>query len=183
MSDLNTPHTKVAEYTQAIMDLGATVCKRSNPDCSNCPLQNDCQAFIFNVVNTYPHKRKKKALPVKTATFLLLKNEHGGIYLTQRPPSGIWGGLWCLPELHQDKKATWDIEHLDADILFDEAMPVIRHTFSHYHLDFTVIPATVEGNHSTGIMESAPAVWYNPAQPGQLGLAAPIKKIIHKTEV
>ena len=183
LSDQHTPSTKIAEYTQAIMDLGATICKRSKPVCQNCPISGDCQALLLDKVNTYPHKRKKTTLPVKTTTFLLLKNEQGEIYLTQRPPTGIWGGLWCLPELRQNSNNKWNIEHLPVDILTDEALPVIRHTFSHYHLDFTVIPATVEGNHSSGIMESTPTVWYNPAQPSQLGLAAPIKKIIHATEV
>ena len=102
LSDENTPSTNAAEYTQAIMDLGATVCKRSKPDCSICPLQNDCLALLSDEVNSYPRKRIKKELPVKTTTFLLLRNERGEIYLTQRPPAGSWGGLWCLPELNQN---------------------------------------------------------------------------------
>jgi len=183
LSDANTPADNAAEYTQAIMDLGATICKRSKPDCAICPVNDNCQAFILDVVNTYPQKKIKKKLPVKTATFLLLRNEQEEIYLTQRPPSGIWGGLWCLPELRQDTEKMWDLDYLPANISTAKPMPVIRHSFSHYHLDFTVIPAKVKGNHSTGIMESKPTVWYNPANPSQLGLAAPIKKIIHKVEV
>ena len=183
LSDQNTPSEKIAEYTQAIMDLGATICKRSNPDCPDCPIQSDCQALQYDKVNTYPHKRQKQTLPIKTATFLLLKNEQGEIYLIKIPPTGIWGGLWCLPELRRDLKNKWDIKHLSANIHTDEATQVIRHSFSHYHLDFTVIPATVEGDHSAGIMESTPTVWYNPAHPSQLGLAAPMKKIIPEREV
>jgi A/G-specific adenine glycosylase len=182
LSDENTPSRNAAEYTQAIMDLGATVCKRSKPDCSICPLQDDCLALLSDEVNTYPHKRKKKELPVKTTTFLLLRNERGEIYLTQRPPAGIWGGLWCLPELDQDAAKQWDIEYLPADICTGMPRSSVRHTFSHYHLDFTVIPAKVKGNHHKGVMERTPAVWYNPANPSQLGLAAPIKKIIHSKE-
>ena len=183
LSDANTPTEKTAEYTQAIMDLGATICKRNKPDCPICPVNDKCQSFLLGVVNTYPHKRKKKKLPVKTTTFLLLSNEQEEIFLTQRPPTGIWGGLWCLPELLNCSEGKWNLENLPADISTEKPMPVVRHTFSHYHLDFTVIPATLKGNHSTGIMESNPTVWYNPAHPSQLGLAAPIKKIIHKTEV
>ena len=184
LSDKITPYDNTAKYTQAIMDLGATVCKRSSPDCPACPLRNDCQALLSNEVNNYPHKRKKKELPVKTATFLLLRNGRGEIYLIQRPPAGIWGSLWCLPELIKyDEKKQWDIPYLPADICADKAMPSVRHTFSHYHLDFTVIPAKLEGDHNRVIMESKPAVWYNPANPSRLGLAAPIKKIIHSTEV
>mgnify|MGYP001827204100 CR=1 FL=1 len=183
LSDENTPEKEIAEYTQAIMDLGATICTRSKPDCTNCPLQNNCQARLTDQIHACPGKRPKKVMPVKTATFLMLKNKHDEIYLTQRPPSGIWGGLWCLPELKHDSAASWDHDQSQLDIDPGPALPVIRHTFSHYHLDFTVIPAMVKGNQSVGIMESAPAVWYNPDNPPELGLAAPIKKLIHSKEV
>ncbi|MEA1890183.1 MAG: A/G-specific adenine glycosylase [Pseudomonadota bacterium] len=183
LSEALTPSKDVAEYTQAIMDLGATLCTRNHPRCTDCPIHEDCQAWLYNKVGTYPHKRPKKEMPVKIATFLLVRNPRGEIYLTQRPPSGIWGGLWCLPELQHEADMERHIENFPAEIETGQALPVVRHTFSHYHLDFTVIPATVKGNHADRIMETAPAVWYNPAQPAELGLAAPIKKIIHETEV
>ncbi len=183
LSDQNTPSSNVSDYTQAIMDLGATVCTRSKPACDRCPLQNACQSYLHDEAGRYPHKRPKKALPVKSTTFLLVKNNQGEIYLTQRPPSGIWGGLWCLPELQTEADASEYIKDLLADIETESPLPVTRHTFSHYHLDLTVIPATVKGNHQTEIRETAPAIWYNPAKPAELGLAAPIKKLIHGTEV
>ena len=183
LSEDLTPSTRVAEYTQAIMDLGATVCTRSHPHCTGCPIHEDCQARLSSEVNAYPHKRPKKTLPVKAATFLLVRNNQGEIYLTQRPASGIWGGLWCLPELHHETETEWRIKNFPAGIATEQPLPVVRHTFSHYHLDFTVIPATVKGNHQAGIRETASAIWYNPAKPAKLGLAAPIKKIIHETEV
>jgi A/G-specific adenine glycosylase len=183
LSDKNTPSKNVAEYTQAIMDLGATICKRSNPNCPACPINNTCQACLKNVVHTYPHKKIRKKLPVKTTTFLLLRNENDEIYLTQRPPAGIWGSLWCLPELGQNSNPVVGTGDLPAYNTVGTPTSIIRHTFSHYHLDFTVISATVQGNKNSGVMESLPAVWYNPDNPSQLGLAAPIKKIIHSTEV
>jgi A/G-specific adenine glycosylase len=183
LSDKNTPSKNVAEYTQAIMDLGATVCKRSNPLCPDCPINNACQAHLSDTVNTYPHKKIRKKLPVKTTTFLLLRNKKDEIYLTQRPPAGIWGSLWCLPELSHNSNPVVGSEDLPAYIKTGSPTSVIRHTFSHYHLDFTVIPAELKGKHDRGVMESMPAVWYNPDNPSQLGLAAPIKKIIHSTEV
>jgi len=186
LSDENTPARNVADYTRAIMDLGATVCKRSKAACSQCPLQSACQSFHNDEVNIYPHKRPKKTLPVKETTFLLVRNKQGEIYLTQRPPSGIWGGLWCLPELQPETETTdteWRMKNFPADIATEPPLPVVRHTFSHFHLDFTVIPATVKGNHPARISETAPAIWYNPAKPAELGLAAPIKKLIHGTGV
>ena len=183
LSDKNTPEKNVADYTQAIMDLGATVCKRSNPDCATCPLNTSCQARLNDAVIAYPHKKIRKILPVKSTEFLLLKNTRGEIYLTQRPPAGIWGGLWCLPEINQDSKPETGHAGLPGYIHTGEATSIIRHTFSHYHLDFKVIPAEVKGKHESAVMECTAAVWYNPDNPGQLGLAAPIKKIIHSTEV
>ena len=182
LSEQNTPSKNVADYTQAIMDLGATVCTRSKAACDRCPLNESCQSFNNNEVSLYPQKRPKKTLPVKTSTFLLVKNKRGEIYLTQRPPSGIWGSLWCLPEVQHKTGEEWPMKNFPADIETEQPMPVIRHTFSHYHLDFTVIPATLRGNQQTGIRETSPSIWYNPAEPAELGLAAPIKKIIHGIE-
>jgi A/G-specific adenine glycosylase len=183
LSDKTTPENNAADYTQAIMDLGATVCKRSKPGCLICPVNKSCQAYADNVVNTYPHKKPRKTLPVKSTKFLLLKNKKGEIYLTRRPPAGIWGGLWCLPEINQDSNIHDSLKNLPAYIESGDPTSVIRHTFSHYHLDFTVIPAKVKGKHRSAVMESTPAVWYNPDEPSQLGLATPIKKIIHSTEL
>jgi A/G-specific adenine glycosylase len=183
LSDKTTPAENSAEYTQAIMDLGATVCKRSKPDCSTCPVNESCQAFLTGEVNTYPHKKERKTLPIKSTIFLLLKNAKGEIFLTQRPPSGIWGGLWCLPEISQDSGPEAVIDSLPAYTKGGNPTAVTRHTFSHYHLDFTVIPAEVKGEQYNAVMEASSTVWYNPDKPSQLGLAAPIKKIIHSLEV
>ena len=165
------------------MDLGATVCKRSKPDCPTCPVNESCQALLTGEVNTYPHKKERKTLPIRSTNFLLLKNNKGEIYLTQRPPAGIWGGLWCLPEISQDSDPETDLDCLPAYTKSGKPTAVTRHTFSHYHLDFTVIPAMVKGEQDNAVMEATPAVWYNPDNPSKLGLAAPIKKIIHSHEV
>ncbi len=178
-----TPVSRVAEYTQAIMDLGATLCTRSRPQCTECPIKSDCKAYLSDVVNAYPHKRAKKVLPVKTTSFLLIRNDQGEVYLTQRPPSGIWGGLWCLPEFQHETGTHSGLINFQADISEVQSLPSSRHTFSHYHLDFTVIPATLKGDQTNQIMETAPSVWYNPEKPAELGLAAPIKKILNKLEV
>ncbi|MCK5361301.1 MAG: A/G-specific adenine glycosylase [Gammaproteobacteria bacterium] len=183
LSDNITPTDNSAEYTQAIMDLGATVCKRSKPDCQTCPVNKSCQALLTDEVSTYPHKKARKTLPIKSTSFLLLKNKKGEVFLTQRPPTGIWGGLWCLPEISQDSEPETVHNSLPAYTNTGNPTAVTRHTFSHYHLDFTVIPAVVKGEHANTVMEATPAVWYNPDKPSQLGLAAPIKKIIHSHEV
>jgi len=183
LSENVTPADNSAEYTQAIMDLGATICKRSKPDCPACPVNESCQALLTGEVNTYPYKKERKTLPIKSTKFLLLKNNIGEIFLTQRPPAGIWGGLWCLPEISQGSDSETVLDCLPAYIKSGKPTAVTRHTFSHYHLDFTVIPAVVKGEQDNAVMEDAPAVWYNPDNPSKLGLAAPIKKILHSHEV
>jgi A/G-specific adenine glycosylase len=113
----------------------------------------------------------------------LLENPNNEIYLVQRPPAGIWGGLWCLPELTKNNAQEWELESLPVTQVAKEAYVTGRHTFSHFHLDYSIIRAKVESNQMDIIMEQAPAVWYNPANPPEVGLAAPIKKLLHSVEV
>ncbi|MPV85953.1 A/G-specific adenine glycosylase [Ostreibacterium oceani] len=92
-----TPNERCASYTQAMMDLGATVCTRTKPKCHQCPVQVDCQARIDGCVSEYPSKKTKKALPLKQVIFWLV-TDNTRVYLEKRPDTGIWGGLWGLPE-------------------------------------------------------------------------------------
>ena len=95
-----TPNSRYGDYTQAIMDLGAIICKHSKPLCEVCPVQNSCQALQQNKVNELPTRKPKKILPEKQTTLLLLYNQQNQIQLQQRPARGIWGGLWSLPEFN-----------------------------------------------------------------------------------
>jgi A/G-specific adenine glycosylase len=97
-----TPAQRVAQYTQAIMDLGATLCTRSRPACAICPLTADCQAHAANRQAEFPHRRPKKKLPVRETTFVMMCDQAGQVMLERRPPSGIWGGLWGFPECPDD---------------------------------------------------------------------------------
>lgn len=171
-----TPKKRVADYTQAIMDLGATLCTRSKPDCVNCPFRSDCQGYATGEPTLFPHRKAKKEKPVKESCFLLLENRDGDILLEKRPATGIWGGLWALPEC----ETTSDIDHIAArygcEVLDWEASEPSRHTFSHYHLDYTPIHVEV---HSKGqIMEAGRQVWYNPRTELTLGTAAPVLKLL-----
>jgi len=176
-----TPKQKTAQYTQAIMDLGATICTRTQAKCTECPLHKHCQAYASNTVKQYPTPKPKKTIPVKSTIMLLLRDSDNHVFLQQRPPTGIWGGLWCLPEA--DCTATksalleWSNEQLHfnlENIIFDTP---VRHTFSHFHLDITPAYASVI-NESARIMEQADTVWYNTAKPDARGLAAPVKKLL-----
>lgn len=174
-----TPDQHLTEYTQAIMDLGATVCARK-PDCSVCPFSEHCVANQQGNMTDYPTPKKRKILPVKTTFMLVLKNSKGEILLHQRPSSGIWGGLWSLPEFNEstlDNLSTWCESELGLSIQRPEALSEFRHTFSHFHLDILPVIAqtNVLANH---VMEADNRVWYNTQQPETLGLPAPVVKIL-----
>jgi A/G-specific adenine glycosylase len=170
-----TPKKRIADYTQAIMDLGAMVCTRTKPNCNACPLSTHCVAHQQHTETKYPTSKPKKSLPIKTTIMLLIKNETGDFLLEKRPPTGIWGGLWGFPQCN----ATTDIKPWCAsneiDMKAQTALPEFRHTFSHYHLDIQPICITLK-NTLHNIMDAQQFVWYNHTQ--ALGLAAPVKKLL-----
>lgn len=172
-----TPVNRVADYTQAIMDLGATVCARK-PDCPVCPLSGGCQAFLAGNPTAYPPPKPRKALPVRQATLLLLHNDKGQLLLEQRPPVGIWGGLWSLPECPAEVSPhDFCREGLGLSIDTTEPGPSLRHTFSHFHLDITTFKARANPV-NCGVMDARPQVWYNTREPEKFGLPAPVKALL-----
>ena len=175
-----TPQQRAADYTQAIMDMGATVCTRSAPVCSDCPLQQTCAAYASHRVAELPTRRPGKQLPVRVTRMLLLTNEHGEILLEKRPPSGIWGGLWSLPEMELDEnieavcRGRWGYETDSA-----EDVPGLRHTFSHYHLDIT--PCRVKIRYAqTELREPGTQQWCDGDDITALALATPIAGLLRK---
>jgi A/G-specific adenine glycosylase len=173
-----TPRRDVADYTQAIMDLGATVCTRSRPQCPGCPLRSGCQAYHQGEPTRFPAPKPRRAMPVKQTVMLMLEDERGQILLEQRPPSGIWGSLWSLPECPpQTAIRQWCRRHLALDIGAPQPLPALRHTFSHFHLEIQPVRAHVEGQ-QPAVMESPPRVWYNTRQPDARGLPAPVKQLL-----
>jgi len=182
LAERHTPHKRVAHYTQAIMDLGATVCTRGGPDCPRCPLCASCRAHILGRVADFPAPRPRKVIPVRRTTMLLLSNPAGAILLQRRPPTGIWGGLWSLPEYADDTtdEATlhhWCRQRLGYEVDAVRHWPTFRHTFSHFHLDVTPVHGQVK-DASSGVMEGGATVWYNTRQPDARGLAAPVKRLL-----
>ena len=172
-----TPNERVADYTQAIMDLGATVCKRSKPACGICPLNSDCLAFKDDRIGELPTPKKKKALPEKRSLFIVVKNNQQ-LLLQKRPPAGIWGGLWSLPESEMDTNVIeFCRNELGLQVVEQEELPVIKHSFSHYHLYIT--PVLVQCEAVSGkIMEQKEWCWYHKDQSDALGLPAPVSAII-----
>ena len=179
LAETLTPTKQLTDYTQAIMDLGATVCARK-ATCSACPVTSLCLAYDQDNVAEYPTPKKRKTLPIKATKMLLLQNESGEVFLQQRPPSGIWGGLWSLPEYDENSDSNmkhWCEQKLGLIIGKTQTQAVFRHTFSHFHLDITPISIQVK-NLANRVMEDSNRVWYNTQQPESLGLPAPVLKIL-----
>jgi len=175
LADANTPEKDVHTYTQAIMDFGATLCKRSKPDCEHCPLSQECLALKNNRTQELPHGKPKTNKPTKQTFMLLVKNKHDEFLLEKNPPSGIWGGLWCPPQIASLNKEH-NIGGLTVQIL--DTLPVLKHTFSHYHLEITPVLSRVTES-AVNVAEAA-HMWYKPNSNHAVGLAAPVKKLLEK---
>ena len=176
-----TPEQRVADYTQAMMDLGATLCTRTKPNCPSCPLHSDCFACIEHKTAELPTSKPSRKQPVKQVYFLYLTDLENRTLLEQRPATGIWGGLWSLPEFDSIESAqTWCLNK-NIKIMSQRNLPVQRHTFSHYHLDYTPLRINTD-NPINFVMEANQAVWYKPEQIEALALAAPIKRLLQQTQ-
>ena len=176
----HTPKRRVAHYTQAIMDLGATLCTRARPSCDQCPAQSQCLSYQQRRVTEFPTPKPRGTLPIRSTQLLLVRDAAAAVLLTKRPPAGIWGGLWSLPECSVGTDiAEWCRHRLGLDIDEQRRWPVLRHTFSHFHLDIHPVLVRIAAP-ATAVMDDAESVWYNPQQPQQLGLAAPIQRLLNQ---
>lgn len=170
-----TPRRHVAAYTQAIMDLGATVCVRGQPRCSACPLAALCRARKCGRQHELPAVRSRAARAQRRVFMVVALDEKGGVLLEQRPASGVWGGLWCLPEFASAAQAQ-DFIHasLGAGARGVEALPALEHAFTHF--DLTIMPLLVRGAAADGVREKE--LWYNIREPARVGLPAPISTLL-----
>ena len=174
LADDYTPQERVADYTQAIMDLGATLCTRSSPECTACPVAGDCKARLADNVQEYPGRKPKKVKPLRATTMVIAVND-SAVYLERRPPAGIWGGLWSLPEV--DDVNDWCRQTLDQDAGAIEARDTLRHSFSHYDLDIHPVVVHVDAA-SRRVADSPDVAWYEPDEEPPGGMAAPVQQII-----
>jgi A/G-specific adenine glycosylase len=181
VAETYTPEKRIADYTQAMMDLGATLCTRSSPNCEHCPLVSDCIAHREGNQTNYPGKKPKKKLPVKSTFFLLIHNPQGEILLQQNPPAGLWGGLWVLPQIEAHNRLTEHCQAMGLKIIDHQILPAQRHTFSHFHLDYQPIRINASED-SSAVAEGRNQVWYNPQKPLSLGMPAPIKALLSNAQ-
>jgi A/G-specific adenine glycosylase len=179
VAEQHTPKKRTHHYSQAMMDMGAMICTRSKPKCEECPLQSQCFAYQHNRQADLPGKKPKKTLPVKE-TLMLVIRQGDDIYLQQRPLTGIWPGLWSFPEIDTGEDIdNFTINWLGHEEFERETLDGFRHTFSHYHLDIHIAHISVNKK-PLRVMEESQSLWYNIQQPANVGLAAPVSKILKK---
>ena len=176
LAEDRTPMRRTGAYTQAIMDLGATLCTRSKPDCVRCPVSVDCKAHAAETVAEYPGRKPKKEKPLRTTT-MLIANDTERVFLERRPEAGIWGGLWSLPELGDRTIEDWCREKFDVANAATEPWGTLRHSFSHYDLDIRPILVRVE-RPSSKVADGDDTTWYRLDEQPPGGMAAPVKKLI-----
>lgn len=180
LAEYYTPEKKIGAYTQAMMDLGALICTRTQPKCHQCPLQNHCLAFNTKNPVDFPSPKPSKKLPIRSLQMLILVNQQHEILLEKRPPLGIWGGLWSLPECpsHENAK-NFSKKHYFCETEKPKKQALLKHTFSHFQLLIEPISLRVK-KWTPPLMESERLVWYKVDQLGKKGLAAPVKKLIQQ---
>lgn len=178
LSEKCLPQKRNADYTQAIMDFGATLCTRSKPRCTECPLNKKCLAFIENRVAELPQKKPAKKIPTRHTVMLVLLNNQNEILLSRRPAKGVWSGMWSLPEISdlddaQPLLQQW-VKNTDSKNI---ALPEFQHTFSHYHL--MIKPycwRDLQARHR--IADTDSTRWQALNKLDAVGLPAPVKKLL-----
>jgi A/G-specific adenine glycosylase len=170
-------HADMAAYTQGLMDLGATVCRRGRPLCAECPLQLSCLARQQGREGELPTPRPKKAQPVRHA-MLLLAVYRGQVYLERRPPTGIWGGLLSLPECTDSSEAErWLARHGAGDLL--PAWPEVEHVFTHFRLIMTPQPIRLDVLRAEA-RDGTSGDWVALADAGDAGVPAPVRRLLSR---
>ena len=166
----------IATYTQALMDMGATLCTRSKPKCMTCPVQSDCAALQSNRVTELPAPRARKTVPEKHATFLMLL--HGNdILLEKRPPSGIWGGLWCTPQIDDGHGVLADYLQRGGMVVHERTeLAEFTHTFTHFKLHITPVLLRVEQRPLQ--VQQADSIWMDVGEALQGAIPTPVRKML-----
>ena len=168
---------EISTYTQALMDLGATLCTRSKPKCVECPVQTDCVALQSGRVSELPTPRPRKAVPERHSTFLLLM--HGNdILLEKRPSSGIWGGLWCPPQFDDEGAARdWFVRN-GMDASDGERLEKFIHTFTHFKLHIT--PLKIQLARKPLRAEQPESVWLDVGEALRAAIPTPVRAVLNK---
>ena len=170
------PDQEMIAYTQGLMDLGATICTRNKPKCELCPLNVHCMALAKNQTKALPTPKPRKAIPQKQTTMLLLLNGNE-VMLEKRPPNGIWGGLWSLPEISmQEIPSEVAMQRFGLEVESDEPLPSILHTFTHFKLE--ILPQPLQVIHRSLQAIRPNTIWLNIEDAIGAALPTPVRNIL-----
>ncbi|MGB0211402.1 A/G-specific adenine glycosylase [Algiphilus sp.] len=178
-ADARLPDTRMADYTQAIMDLGASVCSARRPGCAQCPVGDDCRARIEERVAELPTPRPRRDRPERHAHLLLIQRGDGRIWLQRRPPAGIWGGLWAPPIVERADEAALHDLGVTADT--DTPPAAVTHGFTHFIWHLQPLWCTPVA-HPTPLLREPEGAWHTMGSARALGLPAPIRRLLHSLE-
>lgn len=174
------PEARLADWTQAQMDFGATLCTRASPACAICPLQDVCVARREGRIAELPAAKPGKALPQRETQMLIAEDPDGRVLLWRRPPTGIWASLWSLPQHENLEEAqAWFQRHLDGDFASARALPALDHGFTHFRLRIHPRLIAVNGPHAA-IGDNADLRWTSRAELAAIGLPAPVRKLLQE---
>ena len=170
------PARSVERYTQALMDLGASLCTRKRPACASCPVQKSCEARLLGKVDKYPQPRPRKARPEKNTSVLLLLRS-GEVLLEKRPPAGLWGGLWCLPEMPPGADPTgYCSRRFGAKLADAEHLPLLRHNFTHFTL--IIAPLICRLKSASPCAAELGQIWLSLEEADKAAVPAPVRKLL-----
>lgn len=170
------PEQDMVAYTQGLMDLGATICTRSKPKCELCPLKTSCKALAENKTKTLPTPKPKKFIPQKQTTMLLILDGNE-VMLEKRPPSGIWGGLWSLPEMSmQDIASEVALRRFGLEVEAEEPLTSIQHVFTHFKLE--ILPQPLQVTHRPPQANMPNTIWLGIQDAIGAALPTPVRNIL-----
>jgi A/G-specific adenine glycosylase len=180
-ADACTPRQEVAAYTQGIMDLGATVCTRTRPACTLCPMNTGCVAALEGRQMELPGRKLRRDRPSREATLLIAQigsNGSTAVLLERRPNSGLWGGLWSPPQFANEREAlAWCTGEFGVAIE-SHALAPIDHAFTHF--DLRLKPLLVRGNRNSEVLDGDDRLWYQLDAPPRVGLPQPILQLFER---
>lgn len=169
--------TDIATYTQALMDMGATICTRTRPKCALCPVQTDCIALLTDRIAELPTPRPRKTVPEKHTIFLMLM--HGNdILLEKRPGSGIWGGLWCPPQMENESDVAEYLQRNGIQVNEQIELAEFAHTFTHFKLHIT--PLLFRVKLKPHQVQQAGRMWLDVQEALQAAIPTPVRRLLQK---
>ena len=171
------PVRGIRGYTQALMDLGATVCTRLNPACERCPVSRNCVARREGRIAELPAPRARRPRPEKSVTWLvLLRNSQ--VLLERRPGAGVWGGLWSFPETKSKHVAAFCRRAFGCEVHRLRSLEPIEHGFSHFRL--RARPVLCPVTRASPRAESPGRLWLDLDEAAGAAVPAPVRNLLRR---